>query len=215
MEIFSQIIQQAVADGVSEETIALLLLLPLVTSLVAATRHVIGLRGFKILLPSTLAVVFLATGIVQGIILFLVILWLATVARFLLRKFQLQYLPRMALLLWLVTVGVLLVLFLASRLGLAQASGVSILPILILVLLAEEFIAVQIGKNSREATKLTLETTGIALAGYLIFRSPELRKFALENPFWILIIPLIINIVVGRYTGLRLLEYKRFEKLLK
>lgn len=212
---FPSFIRQVIDSGVSEQTIAVLLLLPLVISLVAAIRHLVGFRGFKILIPTLMAAVFLVTGIINGILLFLAILVLATGARIILRFFRLQYLPRMALLLWLVTLGVLGLLYLSTYLGISLLAPASILPILILVLLAEEFIAVQLGKNLQEAARMTMETTLVALIGYLVLKSELLQKLALANPYLILVAPLVINILVGRYTGLRLLEYKRFQKLLK
>src|SRR3989344_7844977 len=65
-------IRGAVDAGVPPNTIVLLLLLPGVAALIAAARHLIGLRGFGIFLPAALAVTFVATGPVVGIALFLI-----------------------------------------------------------------------------------------------------------------------------------------------
>src|SRR3989338_5008630 len=91
-------ISNAVAAGVEPSTIVLLLLLPVVASIIAGARHLIGLRGFGIFLPAALSVVFVATGPVVGIGLFLVIVFVSTTARITMRrlKLKLQYLPRMA-----------------------------------------------------------------------------------------------------------------------
>jgi hypothetical protein len=215
MDFFNSVIAQIVANGVSVKTVVLLLLLPLVASIVAATRHLIGFRGFGILIPTIIAVTFAVAGIETGLLLFLAILVLATLGRRVLRGLRLHYLPRMALLLWLVNFGVLAIIYLAPFLGLGQLSAISIFPIVILILLAEEFIAVQIGKSSREAIRLTAETLVTALIGYFIFSLQFLREWALRYPHWILLVPVVINIFVGRFTGLRLLEYRRFRELLK
>ena len=47
-------IRSAVSAGVPANTLALLLLLPLIASVIAATRHLVGLRGFGIFLPAAL-----------------------------------------------------------------------------------------------------------------------------------------------------------------
>lgn len=208
MNIFQQLIRQAIISGVSIETIVLLLLLPLVVSVVAAARHFIGFRGFGILIPATISVVLAATGIVNGILVFLTILAVATFARIVLRKLKLQYLPRMAVVLWFVCLGVLGMIFIFP-------TTISIFPILILILLAENFIEVQIERSFREAVQLTFETLIIALAGWLVLSFKTLQQFALTRPEIVILIPLVFNIILGRFTGLRLLEHWRFRRLLE
>ncbi len=215
MNFFQGIVSQAVTSGVSEQTIILFLLLPLVASLVATTRHLIGFRGFGIFIPTALALAFYATGIGTGLLVFVAILLTASLARRLLRRLRIHYLPRMALLLWFVSLVVLLLIFVSPYLGMGLLKSLSIFPVLILILSAEEFMAVQIGKSLREATRLTLETMVIALVGYLVFKLPFLQSMALKQPQWVVLTPLVLNLGVGRFNGLRLLEYRRFKKLLK
>jgi hypothetical protein len=215
MNLFQPVIAQAIAQGVSEETIVLLLLLPLVASLVAAARHLIGFRGFGILIPMAMAVTFVAIGMGTGIFVFLVILSIASLMRRVLEKFRLHYLPRMALLLWFVSLGILGLIFIAPYLNLGQLMTISIFTIIILILLAEEFIAVQINKSLREAARLTGETVILAFLGYLIFSLDLLKNFALNYPLWVILIPFFFNLWVGRFTGLRLIEYWRFRKILR
>jgi len=215
VNIFQEIIAQAVTSGVSEETIILFLLLPLVASLVAAARHLVGFRGFGILIPTAISLAFVATGIGTGILVFVAILLVATFTRRILRRLRIHYLPRMALLLWFVSLVILALIFASPFLGLGQLMTISIFPLLILILLAEDFVAVQIGKSLQEAAKLTVETIVIALLGYAVFNSRALRVFALEKPAWVILAPVVINLLVGRFTGLRLLEYRRFRRLLR
>jgi hypothetical protein len=215
MNVFQTLIDEAITNGVSEETIILLLLLPLVASIVGAARHLIGFRGFGIFIPTAIAVAFVKTGIGTGILVFLTILLLASVGRQALRKLRLHYLPRMALMLWLVTVGILSLILASPYLGWGQLTIISIFPIVILILLAEEFIAVQIGKSLREAARMTIETIIIALVGYFILSFRTLHYLALIYPHWIVLAPLVLNLLIGRFTGLRLLEYRRFRRLLK
>ena len=151
----------------------------------------------------------------DDIFVFLVILFLATISRRILRKLRLHYLPRMALLLWLVTVGILGLVLVSPYLGLGQLTTISIFPIVILILLAEEFIAVQIGKSLREAARMTAETIVIALVGYFILSLKLLHDLALAYPHWVVLFPLVLDLLIGRFTGLRLLEYRRFKRLLK
>src|SRR3989339_1736159 len=63
-------VTRAVKNGVPVNTVVLILLFPLVVALVAAARHLVGIRGAGILTPALLAVAFLATGIWAGVVLF-------------------------------------------------------------------------------------------------------------------------------------------------
>lgn len=208
-------IREAVKRGVPANTIVLILLFPLVAAVIAATRHLVGIRGFGIFLPAVLSVVFVATGVVVGILLFLTILIVATSARLVLRKLKLQYLPRMALLLWFVSLGVFVALFISPFLNLEALTAISIFPILLLILLAESFIGIQIGKSMKEAIELTFETLLIALLCSLIFNLEFLQKFVLLHPEITVVAVALFDIYMGKYVGLRLLEYKKFKEILK
>jgi len=210
-------IRNAARAGVSIETIVLLLLLPVIASIIAGARHLIGIRGFGIFLPAALSVVFLATGPVAGIGLFLVIVVVSTLFRLLLRKItiKLQYLPRMALILWAVVLGVLGILFASPLYGQFGIPEVSIFPVLILVLLSEDFTRVQLGKSARVAVGLTSETLILALVSFTILSLRPVQYFALLNPEIILLGAAVFNIFIGRYVGLRLIEYWRFRRLIR
>ena len=209
-------IRAAVVTGVPANTIVLLLLLPLVAMVIAAFRHLIGLRGFGIFLPAALSVVFVATGPVVGIGLFLVIVASSTIPRIILRrlKLKLQYLPRMAMILWFVVLGVLAVLFAAPFIRQPNLANVSIFPVLILVLLAEDFSRVQLGKSIKTAINLTTETLILALVSYIFLTFKSLQIFALLNPELLLLGVFIVDLMLGRYIGLRFIELWRFRKLI-
>lgn len=205
----------AVSHGVPANTIVLVLLFPVIAMIVAAARHLIGLRGFGIYIPVVLSVAFVATGLVTGIVLFLVILAIGTYGMKLIRHLRMQYLPRMALLLWLVSLGVLATLFLAPLLGASGLLTINIFPILILMLLAENFHEVQMGKSKREATELTIETLLLALLSAMLLSLDFVQRFALLYPELLVVGVAAINVMVGKYVGLRLTEYLKFRKMTK
>jgi hypothetical protein len=124
------------------------------------------------------------------------------------------YLPRMALVLTSVSLGMLLLLGIGSATGTITTASFSIFPTLILIILAEEFIAVQFKSGARAAFTITAWTLLLSIAGYYIVSWQLLRTLLLSYPEVILLtIPL--NILIGRWTGLRLTEYFRFRTLLR
>ena len=201
-------IQGAIEAGVPVNTIVLLLLLPISALVIAVTRNVIGIRGFGIFLPAALSVVFVAIGPVVGILLFLLIVVISTIVRLTLRKLKVKllYLPRMALILWAVVIGVLGVI---NFLG-----NVSIFAVLILILLAEDFIRVQLGKSVKTAISLTTETLIIALVSYIFLTLKPLQNYVLLNPEITLLVTGSLDIILAKYSGLRLMEIWRFRKLI-
>lgn len=208
-------IRQAVNKGVSANTIVLVLLFPLVAGLIAAARHLIGLTGFGIFVPAMLSVAFVATGIRVGLMMFAVVFLGATAARKITEKLKLQYLPRMALMMWLVSVGVLGVLLGAVNINFGSLSAVSIFPILILMLLTENFIEVQTGKSRREATRVMAQTIAMAVIGAVILKTNWVQKLVLLNPEIALLAMALGDIYVGKYVGLRAMEMWKFRKLVK
>lgn len=209
-------IRQAVDQGVSANTIVLVLLFPLVAGLIAAGRHLLGFTGFGIFLPAMLAVSLLATGIKVGLILFMVIWLTAHLARLIIKRLKLQYLPRMALLMWFISLAVLAVLLGAVNLDpVSSLSAASIFPILILMLLTENFIEVQTGKSRHEAVNLIVQTLILAVGTAGLLRLDLIQKFALLNPELFLAAVAAADIYIGKYVGLRALEYVKYKKLLQ
>lgn len=209
-------IRGAVEAGVPANTIILLLLLPIVALVIAVARNVVGIRGFGIFLPASLSVVFVAIGPFVGIGLFLVIVAVSTTVRIILRrlKLKLQYLPRMALILWAVVLGVLAVLFSAPVVKFPQLANVSIFAVLILVLLAEDFIRVQLGKSVKTAIGITSETLVLSLISYLFLTFKPLQEYVLLNPEITLLVVGLSDFILAKYSGLRLIEIWRFKKLI-
>lgn len=209
-------IRGSVAAGVPANTIVLLLLLPVIAFVIALSRNIVGIRGFGIFLPAALSVVFVATGPIVGIGLFLVIIVTSTIIRMSLRKLKikLQYLPRMSMMLLFVVVGVLGVLFLAPYINKPDLANVSIFPVLVLILLVEDFTRVQLGKSVKTAVNLTIETLILALTSFIFLTSQALQEFALMHPEELLLSIFVLNIILGKYVGLRLLEIWRFRKLI-
>ena len=210
-------IRGAVASGVPANTLVLLLLLPIVTFVIAFSRNVVGIRGFGIFLPAALSVVFVATGPIVGIGLFLVIVTVSTVVRLVLRKLKLklQYLPRMSFILWAVVLGVLGVLFMAPLLNFSALANVSIFAVLVLILLAEDFSRVQLGKSAKTAVSLTFETLILSIISYLFLTLQPLRQYVLLNPEASLFLVALADLILGKYTGLRVMEFYRFRKLIR
>lgn len=208
-------IARAVNKGVPANTLVLIMLFPLAVTLVAVSRHLLGIRGTGILTPALLAVAFLATGVWAGVILFFIILTVTMISRSLLSNFRLQYLPRVALLLWFVSAGVLGAMFLAGEFAIENLTSIGIFPILILMLLAETFIDLQSGRSASDARALILQTFLLAIVTSLILGWEIVQRAVILAPEIIFFGLAAIDVFMGKYTGLRLTEYLLFRQVVK
>lgn len=208
-------IRSAIADGVAPNIIVLVLLFPLVASLIAASRHIIGLRGFGIYIPAVLAVALVSAGVAEGLAIFGAIVLVAILSKRFLKLTKLSYLPRTAMLLWLISMGIFVVILLSPTFGLVSLMSINIFPILILVLLSENFLDAQARSKQSEAIALTVETLALAFASSLLLRWEVMQKFALTEPELLIMTTALINIIIGKFTGLRLKEWFRFRSLIE
>lgn len=208
-------IHWAVAQGFSLELLVLLLLLPLAATLVAFARCFVGVGGLGIFAPLMMGVIFLATGIIPGILLFLFILLVEILVINLLKKLKIHFIAEMALILLIVCLGFFLLLALVAQFNLQSLLNFSLIPVLILILLGENLAEIQVRKSPQKAARAITETLILATLAFFILNSIFLKKVALLYPEAIVFLVAIADLLIGRFTGLRLLEYRRFRKLLK
>lgn len=211
----SPIVGFFLAKGVPYETIKLILLLPVIATAIVLLRQLVGLKAFGIYTPLLVTFSFLATGSLKyGIAIFVLVIVIGMLIRFILKPFRLLYLPRVAILLTVVAVAILVILAFGGNMRRTGLAAVSIFPVLIMITLVEKFITVQVEKGNREAVYLALETLIISILGFWAASLPFLIKIIITRPE-VIILTIPINIIIGKWTGLRLMEYWRFREVLK
>jgi hypothetical protein len=205
------IVNRAIRRGVPENTIVLLLLLPLIASIVSVLHYVVGVSGYGIFMPTMMAVALLATGLRAGLILFIAILGVTLLGNMILRKWKLHFWPGRSITLLIISLTVFAILALAAYFGVSDVEKISIFPILFMILLTEEFIRTQLSKSKKEALRLTVGTLLLAIFGATLMKTGWLRDFVLEYSEIVILTVIVVNIIVGRYGGIRLTEIKRFK----
>lgn len=202
-------------QGVPLETILLLLMLPVIATFIAFLRQVVGIKAFGIYTPLIVTFSFLATnGVKYGIAIFLSVVIFGMLMRFALKPFRLLYLPRVAIMLTVVAIMILGILVLGGNIRRTGLAHVSIFPILIMITIVEKFIAVQIEKGDKTAIRLALETLIISILGYYLASWKVLLEFIASYP-WAVLLTIPVNILLGKWTGLRLTEYFRFKDVIR
>lgn len=207
-------IQYAVREGVPANTIMLILLLPFLATLAVFVRHIIGLPSLEMIVPIALSITLVSTGISAGAVLLITILLASTIARLMLKKIRIMQLPKMALSIFVVSLFVFISLTVSASVGMLTVTQLSIFPVLLLILLGEKIVSLQLSRSAGETFQIATVTILMGLLGFAILQSEMIRRFVLLYPEVIyILIPL--NILMGRYFGLRLTEVYRFSKLRK
>lgn len=205
----------AIERGVRADTVVLLLLLPLVATLVGVLHYVFGLTGYGIFTPTMVAVALVATGIFGGLTLFAMILAISLLANLTLSKLKLHFWPARSINLLFISLGTLGLMIGSSYFELLDIRSISIFPVLLMILLAEDFVRTQLAKSKGEAKKLMVGTLILAVVGALVMNIRQVQEWVLLYPEVVVLATVLINIGVGNYTGIRLAELGRFRKAIR
>lgn len=205
----------AVDRGVTANTIVLLLMLPLVATMVSVLHYVFGLSGYGIFTPTMIAIAFLATGVVEGLVFFGMTLAISLLSNLLLRKFKLHFWPARSINLMMITIGTFGLISASTYWQVLDISRLSVFPILFMILLTEEFVRTELAKSRKEAKKLMIGTLLLAIAGAIIMDVRQVQEMVLLYPELFLFVGVLINFAVGNYTGMRLSEIGRFKKAIR
>lgn len=206
---FAFSVQKAIRQGVPASTVSLILLLPFLATLIAFLRQIIGLPSLEMFVPIALSVALVATGITAGLILLVATFMAAFASRLLLKRIRIMQIPKMALSMFVVSAFIFATLVINAAAGAESVTRLSIFPILIFILLSDQIVALHLLSSTRETIIITAITISIGVLGYGIISLPAANNIILLYPEWVLaVVP--VNILIGRYFGLRATEYIRF-----
>ena len=215
MENVSPIIRYFIEQGVPLDTVILLFMLPIIVTLIAFFRQVIGIKAFGIYTPAIITFAFLAMPQLRyGLLIFVSVIFIGMLMRFILKRLRILYLPRVAITLSIIAMAILIMLGLGGSMQRTGLASVSIFPILIMITIVEKFVATQIEKGNKVALILAVETLVISIVGYYLASWPLLIKGIVAFP-WLILFTIPINILLGKWNGLRISEYIRFWEVLK
>ena len=205
-------VQSSVKSGVPASTVVLILLLPLLATIVLFFRHVVGVPSLAMILPIALSITLLATGLTVGLILLAAIILSSTMARLILKKIRIMQLSKAALTVFLVALSTLVVLSVSAFAGIVAVTQISIFPVLLLILLSQNLVELQLNRAPSDTVLISIITVSLGILGYFLLSFDSLRNLVILYPeIVLLLVP--INIIIGRYFGLRFTEYFRFSSI--
>jgi len=216
-----------VNQGIPDNTIALLLLLPVIATVVSFMRQVVGITTFGVYTPSIITLSFLIIGLPAGLLTLFTAILISSLIKPIFKKVRMLFIPQMAIILTVVSLILFFVLIFGIYLNLFDAEFLSlaIFPMLILSTLAEKFISIKAEKGLTSAILLMIETIIVSIIAYIFvggeinagifqFKFDFIKNALISLPELVFIF-LLINLALGRWSGLRLLEIIRFREIFK
>jgi hypothetical protein len=190
----------------------LIMLLPVGALVVVFMRLLVGVRTAGTFMPVLIALAFLQTELIPGVLSFVLVVSIGLVIRSYLSELNLLLVARIATLV-IVVIGIISVFSVMSyRLGLMGGLTISFFPMIILAWTIERMSIIWEEEGPREVlvqgggsllvAVLALLLMDLNVVRHLVFNFPELHLCVLA-----------LVMVLGRYTGYRLLELNRFASM--
>ena len=187
----------AVRSQVPLPALSLILVLPLIAFFLVILRNVIGLETFGTFSPMLLALAFLTTGLIWGMVVFAIIVGLGTGLRLALQGLRLHLVSRVAILIAVVAVSMVGLTVLGATFGIGALLHVSIFPMVIMANIIENFTNTQLERGTGEALRLTFHTLVVAMVSYVGIESVGLKPIILAFPE-LLAVVIGVEVVLGR-----------------
>lgn len=199
--------------GISLTLLQIVLMIPLGALVATFFRNVVGLQTFGTFLPALIAAAARDTGIVWGLLGFTGVIVVIAVVRAGLEGFDLLHTPKLSAMLALVVALILGISLLGIRLGLIELAHLTLFPIAILTLTAERFSLVLEERGVGHAARTLAQTLIVTAICYAFMSSLFLQTAILTFPELVAVL-VGLNLWLGRWMGLRVLEFWRFRSLI-
>lgn len=189
-----------------------LLLIPIGALVIAFFRTIIGIPTYGTFAPILLAAAFREISVPTGLACLFIIILTGLVLRLILDRMYILGIPRLSIILTFVVIMVLALFVFSVRFSQDKILYFSFFPMIIMTWMIERFSVAQIEDGTHTALQTAGGTAFLSAVLYGIFGIPALRHNLFAFPEILLIIMGLL-LLLGRYTGYRLMELVRFQDL--
>ena len=187
----------------------LIMLLPIGALVVVFLRVLIGVRTSGTFMPILIALAFIQTELVPGLVSFVIVIAVGLFIRSYLSALNLLLVARIATLVILVIAMISIFSILSYRLGLIQGLTITFFPMIILAWTIERMSIIWEEEGAKEVFIQGGGSLLVAIFAYLLMTIPLIEHLSFNFPE-LHLVTLALILMIGRYTGYRLLELKRF-----
>ena len=190
----------------------LLLLLPLGAAAVVFFRVLIGLQTSGTFMPVLIALVFLQTSLLPGLVSFVSVVILGLLMRGYLSHLNLLLVSRIAALIVLVIFIISLLSIVGYQLGISTGMVITFFPMIIIAWTIERLSILWEEEGPRDVLMQGGGSMLVAIAAYLLMKARLVQHLTFNFPELNLVL-LALILAMGQYTGYKLTELHRFAAL--
>ncbi len=190
----------------------LLLLLPLGAAVVVFMRVIIGLKTSGTFMPVLIALAFLQTSLVTGLISFVLIVAAGLGLRSYLSRLNLLLVSRIATLIVLVVFMISAFSIIGYQLGYSTGMTITFFPMIIIAWTIERMSILWEEDGPSEVMRQGGGSLLVAVIAYLLMQTPIFVHLSFNFPELNLVL-LAAILAMGQYTGYKLSELRRFRSM--
>jgi hypothetical protein len=191
-----------------------LLLIPIGVFVLVFLRNVIGLAMFGTFMPVLIALAFRETQLLWGIVLFSMLVGLGLAIRFYLERLKLLLVPRLAVVLIVVIMLMAMMSIFTHQLGIERGLSVALFPMVIMTMTIERMSIVWEERGAAPALQQGIGSLAAAALAYLVMHNGYIKHLFFVFPELLLVL-CAATLLLGCYSGFRLLEIWRFRDMPK
>jgi len=198
----------------SQNTFKRLLLIPIGALAIVLLRVIVGIKTSGTFMPVLLAMAFIQTELIPGLVMFLVIVSIGLIVRSYLSHLRLLLVARISAVL-IIVVGIMaMVAILAYKLGMQDAINITFFPMIILAWTIERMSIIWEEDGASEVLVQGSGSLFAAVIAYLAMTNEIMQFWTYTFPEFLLTV-LGLIILIGRYSGYRVSELYRFASMVK
>jgi hypothetical protein len=191
-----------------------ILLIPVGVLIVVIMRIFVGVRTSGTFMPVLIAMAFIQTSLLPGLIGFVLIVGVGLMIRSYLSRHNLLLVARISTVIISVIILIAIFAILAYRLGLTEGLKITFFPMIILSWTIERTSILWEEEGPKEVFTQVGGSLFVAVLAYAVM-SNELVRHLTFNFLGLQFVFMALVLLCGNYTGYRLSELRRFKPLLK
>jgi hypothetical protein len=191
-----------------------ILLIPVGVLVVVIMRILVGLRTSGTFMPVLIALAFMQTTLITGLVGFFLIVGVGLIIRSYLSRHNLLLVARISAVIISVIIIIAVFSILAYGLGLAEGLKITFFPMIILSWTIERMSILWEEEGAKEVFVQGGGSLLVAVLAYLVMINPIVRHL-MFNFIGLQLVFMALVLMCGNYTGYRLSELRRFKPLVQ
>ncbi|MCM8532908.1 MAG: inactive transglutaminase family protein [Lentisphaeraceae bacterium] len=192
----------------------LLLLIPFGCLVVVIIRNLVGMPTSGTFMPVLLAMAFIETTLIKGLVILSVVLLLGLLIRFYLSRLNLLLVPRISAVVISVVMLMAFISVISFKLGFDEGISVTLFPMIIISWTIERVSILWEEQGGQEVFSQMGGSLVVSIMIYFVMTNSYVQYFTFSFPESLFVL-LALVLMAGTYTGYRLTELTRFEPLVK